>query len=108
MAEIFLEGIRVTAENSILSFKEIIELRASVEIKIIKLGKKQMLAKKVLQYLYGQPITDMQSLSSALNTSIPTISRLLNDFIRLEILVELTGFKRNRVFAFEQYLKLFR
>lgn len=104
----FLEGIRVTAENSILSFKEIIELRASVEIKIIKLGKKQMLAKKVLQYLYGQPITDMQSLSSALNTSIPTISRLLNDFIRLEILVELTGFKRNRVFAFEQYLKLFR
>lgn len=104
----FLEGIRVTAENSILTFKEIIELRAAVEIKIIKLGKKQMLAKKVLQYLYGQPITDMQSLSSALNTSIPTISRLLNDFIRLEILIELTGFKRNRVFAFEQYLKLFR
>ncbi|MBK9109875.1 MAG: hypothetical protein IPM92_16255 [Saprospiraceae bacterium] len=104
----FLEGIRVTAENSILSFKEIIELRAAIEIKIIKLGKKQMLAKKVLQYLYEQAITDMQSLSSALNTSIPTISRLLNDFIRLEILIELTGFKRNRVFAFEQYLKLFR
>lgn len=104
----FLEGIRTTAENSIQTFKEIIALRASVETKIITLGKKQMLAKKVLQYLYSQPITDMQSIAVAANVSVPTISRLLTDFVKLEILVELTGFKRNRVFSFEQYLKLFR
>lgn len=104
----FLEGIRITAENSIQTFKEIIALRASVETKIITLGKKQLLAKKVLQYLYSQPITDMQSIALAANVSVPTISRLLTDFVKLEILVELTGFKRNRVFAFEQYLKLFR
>lgn len=106
--KLFLEGIRVTAENSIQTFKEIIALRASVENKIITLGKKQMLAKKVLQYLYSQPISDMQSIATATNVSIASISRLLNDFIRLGILVELTGFKRNRIFAFEQYLKLFR
>lgn len=104
----FLEGIRVTAENSIQTFKEIIALRASVENKIITLGKKQMLAKNVLQYLYSQPISDMQSIANATNVSVTSISRLLNDFIRLGILVELTGFKRNRIFAFEQYLKLFR
>lgn len=104
----FLEGIRVTAESSIQTFKEIIALRASVENKIIQLGKKQMLAKNVLQYLYSQPITDMQSIAIAANVSVTSISRLLNDFIRLGILVELTGFKRNRIFAFEQYLKLFR
>ena len=104
----FLEGIRVTAENSIQTFKEIIALRASVENKIITLGKKQMLAKKVLQYLYSQPISDMQSIANLTNVSVTSISRLLNYFIRLGILVELTGFKRNRIFAFEQYLKLFR
>ncbi|MCC6370814.1 MAG: Fic family protein, partial [Bacteroidia bacterium] len=104
----FLEGVRVTAESSIQTFKEIIALRSSVETKIITLGKKQLLAKNVLHYLYSQPITDMQSIATAINVSIPTISRLLIDLVRLEILVELTGFKRNRVFAFEQYLKLFR
>ncbi|WP_026904177.1 Fic family protein [Pedobacter glucosidilyticus] len=104
----FLEGMRVTAENSIQTFKEIIALRASVETKIISLGKKQILAKNVLQYLYSQPITDMQSISNEVNVSIPTVSRLLNDFVKLGILLELTGFKRNRIFAFEQYLKLFR
>jgi Fic family protein len=104
----FLEGVRVTAENSIQTFKEIIALRALVEAKIMKLGKKQLLAKNVLQYLYSQPISDMQSIASATNVSISTISRLLNDFVNLEILVEQTGFKRNKVFAFEQYLKIFR
>lgn len=104
----FLEGIRVTAESSIQTFKDIISLRASLETKIITLGKKQIIARSVLQYLYSQPITDMHSMASALNISIPTTSRLLNDFVRLEILIELTGFKRNRVFAFERYLELFR
>jgi Fic family protein len=104
----FLEGVRVTAESSIQTFKEIIALRALVEAKIMKLGKKQLLAKNVLQYLYSQPISDMQSITSATNVSISTISRLLNDFVNLEILVERTGFKRNKVFAFEQYLKIFR
>jgi Fic family protein len=50
----------------------------------------------------------MQSLAIATNVSVTTISRLLNDFVKLDILVELTGYKRNRVFAFEQYIKLFR
>ncbi len=104
----FLEGIRVTAENAIHTFKKIIELRSNLETKIITLGKKQLLAKNALQYLYSQPITDMQSIAEALHVSVPTVSRLLNDFMRLGILVELTGFKRNRVFAFENYLKLFR
>ena len=103
-----LEGVRCTADNSIETFKALIALRASVESKIIVLGKKQMLAKNVLQYLYGEPITDMQSIAAAVDVSVPTISRLLNDLVRLEILIEVTGFKRNRVFAFEEYLKLFR
>ncbi|MFN6351219.1 MAG: Fic family protein [Chitinophagales bacterium] len=104
----FLEGIRVTSENSIYTFKEILALRADVETKIMSLGKKQILAKNVLQYLYSQPITDMQSMANAVDVSVASISRLLNDFVHLEILVERTGYRRNRVFAFEQYLKLFR
>jgi Fic family protein len=104
----FLEGVRITALNSIETFKEIIELRALSEAKIISLGKKQILAKKLLEYLYSQPITDMQATAKALEVSIPTAARLLNDLVKLEILKEITGFKRNRIFTFEKYLDLFR
>ncbi len=99
----FLEGVRITAENSIQTFKDIIILRNKVENKIISLGKKQLIAKQLLQFLYSNPITDMQSIATALQVSVPTTSRLITDFLKLEILIELTGYKRNRIFAFEQY-----
>jgi len=33
---------------------------------------------------------------------------LIADFMKLEILEEVTGYKRNRIFVFEEYVKLFR
>lgn len=104
----FLEGVRSTSENSIQTFKSIIQLREENEHKIISLGKKQALAKSLLQYLYGKPITDAADVAEALNINVSTAIRLINDFIKLNILIEVTGFKRNRIFAFEAYLNLFR
>jgi Fic family protein len=104
----FLEGVRSTSENSIQTFKNIIELRSELENKIITLGKKQALAKSFLQFLYSEPITSTNDVALALNINYVTASRLMDDFVKLGIMVELTGFKRNRVFAFDNYLKLFR
>ena len=104
----FLEGVRSTSENSIQAFKNIIKLRSEVEHKVIVLGKKQVLAKSFLQFLYSKPIIDANDVAEALNINISTALRLIDDFIKLKILLELTGYKRNRIFAFDDYIKLFR
>lgn len=104
----FLQGVRSTSENAIQTFKHIIQIRTEVEHKIISLGKKQALAKSFLQFLYGKPITDANDVAKDLNINISTALRLIEDFIKLEILIEVTGFKRNRIFAFDDYIKLFR
>ena len=104
----FLEGVRSTSENSIQTFKNIIALRGDAENKIISLGKKQSLAKGFLHYLYLKPIVDTSDVTDALSVQASTALRLIDDFIRLEILTETTGFKRNRIFAFDDYIKLFR
>ena len=104
----FLEGVRSTSENSIQTFKSIIALRGDAENKIISLGKKQALAKSFLQYLYRKPIVDTNDVTDALSVKASTALRLIDDFITLEILTETTGFKRNRIFAFDDYIKLFR
>lgn len=104
----FLVGIKQTAENSIDTFKSIIHLRQEMEYQnILSLGKRTPLAQKFLHYLYGKPIIDSQEISKEFSINLSTTLRLIEDFIKLGILKEITGYKRNRIFVFEKYLKLF-
>ena len=104
----FLEGVRATSENSIQTFKNIIKLRSEVETKIAKLGKKQEMAGEFLQHLYSNPMVDSSDVVKLFNINISTALRLIDDFVKLKILKEITGQKRNRNFVFEGYVKLFR
>lgn len=103
----FLEGIRQTSENSIQTFKSVIQLRHECENSILSLGKKTKLAKDFLQYLYGKPVTDGQDVTKEFSIGLSTALRLIEDFIRLGILKEVTGNRRNRIFVFSKYIKLF-
>lgn len=104
----FLEGVRNTSENSIQTFKYIITLRTETENKIGSLGKKQPLAKSLLQFLFTNPVADAGDIAKALSVNVSTALRLIDDFMKSQILIEKTGFKRNRIFSFDSYIKLFR
>jgi Fic family protein len=104
----FLEGVRQTSENSIQTFKNIIKLRSKAEKKIAKLGKKQEMARAFLQHLYSSPMVDSSDVVKLFKINISTALRLIDDFVKLGILKEITGQKRNRNFVFEGYVKLFR
>ncbi|MES2664087.1 MAG: Fic family protein [Pseudomonadota bacterium] len=103
----FLEGIRQTAESSIQTFRSIIKLRNDYEQRILTLGKKAPNAKVALAQLYIKPIIDIQDMKNILDVDLSTAARLIDDFVRLEILQETTGFKRNRIFVFKSYIALF-
>jgi Fic family protein len=104
----FLVGIKHTAENSIDTFKSIIMLRQKIEYRdILSLGRKTKLAQQFLHYLYSKPVIDSQEVSKEFSINTSTTLRLIDDFINLGILKEITGYKRNRIFVFSRYLKLF-
>ena len=105
----FLVGVSETAQNSIDTFNSIIKLRQIVEEKkIITLGKRVPLAKKLIAYLYSKPIVEAYEIASVLDVNIATAYRLIQDLEKLKILKEQTGYKRNRVFMFEEYLNIYR
>ena len=87
----FLEGMRATSQNSIQTFKNIIKLRSEAEIKIAKLGKKQEMAREFLQHLYSNPMVDSSDVVKLFNINISTALRLIDDFVKLKILKEITG-----------------
>ncbi|MBK8926651.1 MAG: Fic family protein [Crocinitomicaceae bacterium] len=105
----FLVGVIETADKSAAVFEAIIKLKADIEKKKIStLGKRESLAKKTLNYLYMKPVVTVNDIIEKLKISKPTANAIVKDFMRLKILKEQTGFKRNRVFIFNVYLNLFK
>jgi Fic family protein len=104
----FLVGVQETAQNGIDTFNKILQLRTETEEKMAaSLGKRLPRAKQLINYLYSNPVTGMAEISQQLGVDVSTAHRLIKDFENLNILKEKTGFKRNRIFVFEEYLKLF-
>ena len=105
----FLVGVIETAKNSIHTFQKILVLKEEAEIKKIPtLGKRAGLGLKFIKELYKNPIITTSDAAQKLDISIATASRLITDFERLLILSELTGFRRNRLFVFQDYFTLFQ
>ncbi len=105
----FLVGVSETADNSIKTFNKIIALRKRIEEeKLIHFGKRIPKAKKLLNHLYSKPITTINDVEEILKVDNSTANRLIQEFEKSQILIEKTGYSRNRVFYFDEYLKLFK
>jgi len=104
----FLVGIIETSKNAIDTFIKIIALRDKMEKDtIVSLGKRLPNAKALLTYLYSKPVVTVSDVMTQLKVTKQTANTLIKDFNNLGILKEQTGYKRNRIFVFEEYLRLF-
>lgn len=104
----FITAVIETANNGIETFQGILSLRREIEEKkIITLGKKVPLAKSAINYLYKYPVITANHFVEELKVSKQTSNSLIKDFIKLGILKELTGQKRNRLYLFNDYFNLF-
>ena len=104
----FLTGIIETSKKGITTFQEIVNLREDIELnRLIQLGRKQKDAKRLINELYKQPIMEGWQIAEVLGVNPSTANRMIADFEKLNILKELTGYKRNRIYSFQEYIKLF-
>lgn len=104
----FLVGVAETAENATQTLSNIMELKARIENKIASdFGKKGMNANLLLQYLFIKPVIHVKQVQEHLGISYKAANQLVSDFVEADILKEVTGNSRNRVFSFTEYIKLF-
>jgi Fic family protein len=104
----FLVAIIETSKKGIATFQHILKLKERIEgEKILTLGKKVANAKALMNFLYKTPQVTAADVAEALHISPATANALIQDFISLGILMELTGQRRNRLFLFQEYVKLF-
>ena len=103
----FLTGIIETAKKGVTTFDGILQLQKSLEEKLKSLGNRNMDARKVVDYLYTQPIIEVTKVEEILQKSSVTAYKLLADLERLDIIKEISGAQRNKLFVFKDYLDLF-
>lgn len=105
----FLTGVIETAKNAILTFTKIIALRDQLEKgTILSMGRRLPNAQILLHFLYSKPVITVADVIEVLQTTKPSANNIIKDFCNLGILTEQTGYKRNRIFTFSAYLKLFQ
>lgn len=104
----FLVGVAETAEDATKTLSEILELKTKLEIRITtSFGKRKNNALLLLQFLFKKPIVHVNHVKEMTKCSYKSANDLVADFVNAEILKEMTGQNRNRIFVFDQYLKMF-
>ena len=103
----FLQGVAETATKGRTVFQQILLLRTEVEAQVMSLGRRASTARQALNLLYRAPLVSAADLTRELHVAPPTAQALIRSLVELGILVEVTGQRRDRVYAFERYLALF-
>ncbi len=103
----FLNAVIQTAKSSKASFNKIFVLKETLDKKILKLGKRAVNGKKLLDYLYQNPVINSNKIIPILGISRRACFDLINTFMKLDILVEITGKQRRRIFMFKDYMAIF-
>jgi Fic family protein len=106
----FLLGMRETTALSIQVFKDILALNEYIERKQMPTFhiRRQANAQALMRSLYKNPVTTVKTVTDLIQAQTNTASALIEDFVKLGILKEFTGQKRNRLFIFENYVRLFK
>ncbi len=104
----FLVGVAETAEKSVQTLKNIMELKSKIENeKIISMGKRSKTALNLFNHLFAQPVVTIKDIQNITELSPKASNDLTKLFVEQNILTEITGYKRNRIFVFTDYLDLF-
>ena len=105
----FLVAITKTCEKGISTFEKIQKLREDVEGKRLpKLGKRLPNAQKLIMELYRNPRVTSSDVAKYLHITPKSANELIQELVRLKILDEITGGRRNRIFSFREYVQLFK
>ena len=104
----FLTGVIQTAENAVETLKKIADLKASIEMeRILIMGKRSKKGIEFLHRLFKKPVVTIKDVQAMTGLSPKAANDLVRAFVDQKILVEATGYQRNRVFVFDEYVRMF-
>lgn len=104
--EFFLEGIFKSAKQALTTVKEINSLFETDLAKLDNLGRARFSCSRIMEYLKKLPQVSVPLLCRELDMTAPTARASLNHLMELDIVEEVSGKKRDKVYVYRSYLDL--
>ena len=104
----FLEAVSKAAIDSMESINQLLSLHEKNVSLLPKTNRSKDNLRTLFDYIEQYPIIDIKRTANELSVSYNTVSTAVNKLVELGILRETTNAARNRVFAYEDYLKILR
>lgn len=104
--QFFLEGVIETAAQAVSTAQKVIELFTKDREKIQSLGRPAASALIVHHYMQKYSIIDISNIAKNCNMTIPTVSKSLKHMEELNIIKEITGKERHRIYIYKKYLDI--
>jgi Fic family protein len=104
----FLRGVAEVADQATDTARRILALREAHRGAIAeRLGSSGGRGARLLDYLYRRPTVSVKQVAHLLGISFANANNLVDRFVELELLTEMTGQARNRVFLYLPFIELF-
>jgi Fic family protein len=104
--DFFLEGVRDTAGNAVDTARRLIALFEADQQKIQTLGRSASSTLRVFQAFKGRPLLTVGRISERTGLSFPAANQAVARLEALGIVREITGRRRERAYAYDQYVSI--
>ncbi len=102
----FLQGVQETAENAAATVGRLTERFTADRQRIATEGRRAGSALRVHEALQERPILSIPETCRRTGLAFPTVSAALRLLERAGLVREITGFSRNRVYVYSEYLRI--
>jgi Fic family protein len=104
--QFFLEGVRQTADGAVQTAQRLLTLFQEDHNRIQEGGRAAGSALRVHGVMRERPLATLRDVSAKTGLSFPAASSGMKVLTKLRIARELTGRKRDRIFAYDRYLAI--
>jgi len=104
--DFFLEGVGQTAHGAVQTARRLVDLFEADTRRTEKIGRTAPHALRVLAALRQRPVLGIPQLCQRTGMTFPTASKAMDQLAGTGIVRELTGRRRNRIFAYGAYLDI--
>lgn len=102
----FLEGVAETAQQAVATARVLLQVLEDDRERIRPLGRIAATVLAAHEHLQSHPLTTIPEAAHATAINRTSIARAFGEMIELGLVDEITGQKRNRIYAYRQYLDI--